>query len=137
MSYIFNPVATFFSRATTLPSNLNSLSDVGTAISTATNRALHPIASAVSRAVTAPAAPAAPPAVTVPSAVTDKVASVNIVPPAAEQADARRAPIVGGDRDNTASRLAALAIGGDPGIGLDPLGRRGRGAVGHSSLLGK
>ena len=93
----------------------------------------------------APAAPAA--AAPAPAApINLRVASPNIEParvvtlpvaPGAVAEEKAKKPIKVDNLDAAKDAYAAGVVGGDSGILLDPLGRRGRGMVGRTSLLGR
>ena len=59
-----------------------------------------------------------------------QIANVSIAAPISEKPISR--PVSG---DDSAAR--AFAAGGDTGLVLDPLGRRGTGGAGHATLLGR
>lgn len=91
--------------------------------------------SSVDRAIGA--TPTPPPAPAPSAPVTAAQNSLSIAAAEAPLTKARRDPIRAAGGQGDAARLASGGGGGDTGLALDPLGRRGRGYIGHATLLGR
>lgn len=86
-------------------------------------------------APTPPPAPRPMPMQPAPTVITLPAAPIGVAAPAPKKQ--RRENIAVDEVDAARAGYGAGLISGDSGLPIDPLGRRGRGAVGHSTLLGR